>query len=434
MPSLSRSRHRSWGGRTHRKNRGQILLLVLIVGMMAAGVGIFLRGHRPDSHASEQMVVVHADASSASAVPASVPSASALAAAPQASSAPRAPTSGGSSTAARTGASRAKGEVSAQPHTSRPSVSRSAPTSPSPISVSTSEQLSQALAAAQPGDVVTLAPGAYTGPGWVAGASGTSTRPITVRGPRTAVLTTGGFLDSAALTITGSYWKIQGVSITNATRAVVVDRSTGTVLEDLHVYGVGAEGVVFRACSLNSVLRNSLVEDTGQATPGNGEGVYVGSSQARWGEPGRTCTDGKDHTNGTLIEGNTFRNLPAEGADLKEGTDSGTLRNNTFDNVAFSNQDSADSAVALMGSHWTVSANLVRNNQPSFRDGIQVADVTPGYGRGNVLSGNRIEGPIPGFGITLLPQHDNHVTCDNLAPQAYMGVVGNWGTAVSCQD
>ena len=72
-------------------------------------------------------------------------------------------------------------------------------------------------------------------------------------------------------------------------------------------------------------------------------------------------------------------------------------------------------------------------SRPSeFADGFQSHSVYDGYGTGNTFSGNRVEGAIPGFGVGLYPALDNVVTCDNEAPDAANGLVGDNSTPIPC--
>ena len=144
-----------------------------------------------------------------------------------------------------------------------------------------------------------------------------------------------------------------------------------------------------------------------------------------------------------LIENNVFEDITAEGADLKEGTDSGTVRGNTFRRVGASGENSADSAVDAKGNNWVIENNTVAesdapwddegDSRPSeFADGFQTHSVYDGYGTGNVFSGNLVDGDIPGFGVGLYPALDNVVTCDNPAPGAALGLVGDSGQPIDC--
>jgi hypothetical protein len=63
-----------------------------------------------------------------------------------------------------------------------------------------------------------------------------------------------------------------------------------------------------------------------------------------------------------------------------------------------------------------------------FADGFQSHSVYDGYGTGNTFRANRVDGPIPGFGIGLHPALGNVVTC------AAEGLVGDNGQPAACTD
>ena len=195
------------------------------------------------------------------------------------------------------------------------------------------------------------------------------------------------------------------------------------------------------------MLRNSFIHDTGRSQAQYGEGVYVGSANSNW--PDFECTDAVegepegDNTERVVVEGNTFEDVTAEGADLKEGTDSGTLRNNTFRRVGTSGENSADSAVDAKGNNWVIEGNTVLETdaewdddgtmRPSeFADGLQSHSVYDGYGTANIFRANRVVGAVPGFGIGLYPGAGNIVACDNEAAEAGAGLVGDHGETAAC--
>ena len=125
-----------------------------------------------------------------------------------------------------------------------------------------------------------------------------------------------------------------------------------------------------------------------------------------------------------------FEDITAEGADLKEGTDSGTLRRNVFRRAGTSGQNSADSAVDAKGNNWVIEDNVVSETDAAVGRRRRVArrassptasrshSVYDGYGTGNVFRRNHVDGAIPGFGIGLYPALDNVVTCDNARSRA----------------
>jgi hypothetical protein len=316
--------------------------------------------------------------------------------------------------------------------------------------VDTVERLRAALSTARPGDVIHLADGEYLFERrLVAAASGSASAPITLRGTRAAVIRTEDVGDDYGLHVTGDYWRIEGITVAHASKGVVLDGSIGTVLEDIEVFDIGDEGVHFRACSSDGVLRSSFVHDTGRDSPQYGEGVYVGSANSNWSD--YECADPiegvdvGDNTERVVIENNVFEDITAEGADLKEGTDSGTLRGNVFRRVGASGENSADSAVDAKGNNWVIEGNLVSESdapwsdegemRPSaFADGFQSHAVYDGYGTGNVFRANVVEGSIPGFGVGLYPALGNVVMCDNAARGAARGLVGDNGASTGCVD
>jgi hypothetical protein len=316
------------------------------------------------------------------------------------------------------------------------------------VSVSTVDAIRDAVASAQPGAVIRVADGEYQfKPRLVASASGTAEQPITLVGTRQAILRTKNASGHYGLSITGDYWRVEGITVAHASKGIVLDGSVGTVLDGVEVFDVGDEGVHFRACSSDGVLRNSYIHDTGRNSAQYGEGVYVGSANSNWSK--FECTDSQegqsqgDNTERVLIEDNVFEDATAEGADLKEGTDSGTLRRNEFRRVGASGQNSADSAVDAKGNNWLIEANSVAETDapwdddgtaaPSeFEDGFQAHSVYDGYGTGNTFRGNSVDGAIPGFGVGLYPAGDNNISCDNTAPGAAKGLVGDNGKAGQC--
>lgn len=104
--------------------------------------------------------------------------------------------------------------------TTRP-VPRSEPASGRTIDVQNATALRSALAGAQPGDVVMIAPGTYTGTFTLA-ASGTADRPIVVRGWSTAavVLDGGNCRTCNVLEVSGSHVHLERFTIANGFRAL----------------------------------------------------------------------------------------------------------------------------------------------------------------------------------------------------------------------
>ncbi|TMA71989.1 MAG: hypothetical protein E6J72_21025 [Deltaproteobacteria bacterium] len=95
------------------------------------------------------------------------------------------------------------------------------PASPNPVAVSDTAGLNAALAAAAPGDVITLADGVYAGP-FVLDASGTAANPIVLRGTSMdgTVLDGGDCMSCNVLEVYGSDVHVERLTLRHANRAL----------------------------------------------------------------------------------------------------------------------------------------------------------------------------------------------------------------------
>jgi hypothetical protein len=104
-----------------------------------------------------------------------------------------------------------------------------APAAPRPVRVASADALRAALAGAQPGDVITLAPGQYAGAVAIE-RSGTRENPIVVRGEdaRGVVLDATGA--RAGLSILGSYVTVEGLTVVGSVWGMRVADAEGVVI------------------------------------------------------------------------------------------------------------------------------------------------------------------------------------------------------------
>ncbi len=129
--------------------------------------------------------------------------------------------------------------VTTLPGTTRP-VPASEPAHPRAVGVTDAATLRTALAAAQPGDVITLAAGTYAGE-FTLDASGTATDPIVIRGvARDTVVLDGGNAGGNVLAIEGSFTHVERLTLQHDTRAL---RFHGTGATDNVVRRVHARDV-----------------------------------------------------------------------------------------------------------------------------------------------------------------------------------------------
>lgn len=257
------------------------------------------------------------------------------------------------------------------------------------VQVSTAAELKHALANARPGETIELGEGRYIG-SFTASASGTTAAPITLRGSRAVVLSSGSTASGYGLHITGSNWRINGISVALSSKGIVLDGSQNTIIEGVDVGTIGAEAVHFRSGSSDGAIINSLIHDTGLKQPEFGEGIYLGSAHGNWtgGVP--------DLSDRITVRGNRITNTSAEGVDAKEGTTGGLIINNVFTNSGFSGVNYSDSWVDVKGNNYRIEGN---SGHGTKLDAFQVHSALAGWGTGNVFVGNSVQGGVPGHEV-----------------------------------
>jgi hypothetical protein len=258
-------------------------------------------------------------------------------------------------------------------------------------SVTDTSELERALAAARPGDTIRMAAGTYEPV--VISRSGTASAPITLTGPKGAVITGSGkgytvHLDGA------SHWQLVGFAVSGGGKGIMSDGSTGLLLDSLTVSDTGDEAVHFRGGSSNNTIQRSTIRNTGLNQPQFGEGVYVGSAKSNWkkysgGQP--------DLSMNNRVVGNTFQRITAENVDVKEETGGTLIAGNRFDGSAISGENFADSVVDVKGYDSTVTGNVTTGNAPALKNIIETHVITEPEtsGCGNRIENNRVEGFRP---------------------------------------
>jgi hypothetical protein len=265
----------------------------------------------------------------------------------------------------------------------------------STITVATSTELATALKAVKPGQTIALKDGTYTSSNVVAAVNGTASAPITITGSRKAILTTGTAASGYGLHITGDYYKILGLSVTNSGKGIVLDGSTHTLISGVDVGRTGTEGVHFRANSSDGIIENSIIHDVGTVTPDYGEGIYIGSAYSNWAKIMGSATV-MDKTDRIVIRNNQIKNTPAEGIDIKEGTIDGLVTGNVFTNSGYSGIHFGDSWMDVKGNSYKIIGN---SGSGAKLDAFQVHTQMAGWGINNVFTGNTVLGGIPGYEV-----------------------------------
>jgi chitodextrinase len=256
---------------------------------------------------------------------------------------------------------------------------------------STASCLTTALANAQAGDVITLADGVTLSGNFTASANGTSSAKITIQSSSSnkAILNGGGTGSGYTLHITGDYWVIKNVKVTNASKGIMLDNSNNTLIDGVEVYNIGEEGVHFRDGSSNNTIQNSYIHDTGVVTADYGEGVYVGSDYLKWTDNGGAYI--KECDNNKIVNNTIGSGVAAESVDIKEGTTGTIISGNTFNGTGISGANAADSFIDAKGNDAVIHDNIgYRNNNSNINDAFQTNEKSTGWGFNNDFYNNTV--------------------------------------------
>jgi hypothetical protein len=285
------------------------------------------------------------------------------------------------------------------------------------VNVSTVSQLFSAVSAATAGDQIRLAAGTYTlGSDLVLSRSGTAQNPITLCGPRTAVLTSRPIQPKADhLVLKGFRHNGMGTALWN----IYSDPGSFNVYDSLELDHSYQESFHLHGSSKHNELKHLYIHDTGDGRPSNGEGIYMGS--------GATNADRADSN---WAHHNTLTNITQECFDIKEGTTGNLLEYNTMSYCGTYGSVGGDAGIALRGDSTMARYNTIRSTP---RYAMQIwPDCSSGcvtYGKGNVMSANTMSGMGNDTGIQVRSGFSaNKVYCDNVVPSGSTLVSG-----LSCQ-
>ncbi len=282
------------------------------------------------------------------------------------------------------------------------------------VSVKDADGLEAALADAEPGDVISMADGTYTG-NFVATDSGTASSPIYLCGGPDAILEGDGFQGGYVFHLNGAdFWRLVGFTVTNGQKGVMADGTGGSVIQGLTIHAIGDEALHLRGFSTDNLVTGNTIYNTGNRREKFGEGIYIGTAESNWCDISNCEPDRSDRN---VVEGNVIYDVTAEAVDIKEGTSGGILRGNAFDGSGVT-KDGADSWVDVKGNNWVIENNVGANTP---MDGFQVHEILDGWGKGNRFKGNSAAVNGPGFGFSITPAQDNVVECSNTVSAASEG-------------
>jgi hypothetical protein len=264
--------------------------------------------------------------------------------------------------------------------------------------------------------VINIAPGIYSGH-FVTSVSGTPVAPISLCGPREAVIDGSGKQSGYVLHLNGaSWWKLAGFTVQNGQKGVVTDHASHVLISRLYVHDIGDEGIHLRSSSSDNGVEGNVIRSTGLLHAALGEGVYVGSAHSNWCRYTACAPDASDRD---VIKGNDISQTTAENVDIKEGTTGGVIDGNHLSGLGMVSS-AATAWVNVKGNAWTITGNV---GELSIGDGFAVHMVQAGWGQHNVFRENHAAVDGPGYGIYV--QHSSLATllaCDNTATGAGSGL------------
>lgn len=298
------------------------------------------------------------------------------------------------------------------------------PSGSNATTVSTAVELTQALAHARPGQMISLRDGTYRG-NFVISHSGSETAPISIVGSSRARLEAPSAFSGYALHLDGAnYVYVAGLTVLGGDKAVVLDQANHDVLDHLDVSHTGEEAILVRNYSSDNVISNTQVHNSGLVHPGYGEGIYIGLSRSNWSSPESRTKGRPDTSDRNEVLANTIYATTAENVDVKEGTANGVVAKNHFDGSGLSGDNYADSWVDLAGNNYLVQGNVGTNPRGSkLVDGYQVHVILSGWGNNNRFFNNRSTVNARGYAINVQEtSHGNSISRSNITSGAAMGL------------
>ncbi len=246
--------------------------------------------------------------------------------------------------------------------------------------LNTTTAIQNAMKNAIPGSIISVAPGTYTGvqttsgdPGgqglFYSNQNGTLSSPIILTScdPANPAILKGNNVNdgSYGIHLTGDYWQIRYVEVTNAQKGIMIDNGNNNLIDNVKVHNIGDEGIHFRDGSSYNTLQYSTIYDTGKYQAGYGEGAYVGSDSS---------SNYEHVVNGNMISHTLFDGgITAEHIDIKEGASGTIVEYCTFNGTGINGENSADSFIDVKGVNTIIRYNQgYRNGNEKIVDAFQV--------------------------------------------------------------
>lgn len=283
-------------------------------------------------------------------------------------------------------------------------------TCPSPSrEVSTKAALDDAIAKAQPGDVIKLRSGQY-GANLIVSVNGTASKPIWICADEGVIFdgrdTSAG---TGIQVIDASYAFLVGPTVTRVKKGITVENSRNVTVSNATVSVIGEEAVHVKARSRDVSIVNNLIQDTGKINAQYGEGVYIGSDPTNWCNV-TACSP--DLTERTLVAGNRIQRTTAEPIEAKPGSTQGWIQDNELDGDLVDTRY-AFSLVSVAGNDYLVRRNSGSGVPKDAYKSIVVKNVE-GWGLRNTFSANDADlSGASGYAVWVQSGSSALVGCDN---------------------
>lgn len=287
------------------------------------------------------------------------------------------------------------------------------------VNVSTLAQLTAAIANANPGDDIVMAPGTYnlTGTVTVNTRGATQANPIRLRGPRTAILNGSGLANYTYLNPRCQWWYFQGFKIQNCINGL----ETGTygnatigasdnVFCDIEIGSTGQGSIVLRGTSSRNLFQENWIHDSGVNEFYYGEGFYIGSG----------VTSDHPANDNHLLNNVIGPNIRADHVDVKAGTSGNLIEGTVSDCTGFrwtNGSDSGGQVTDSVQSNQGLNTHYNNNTINNLSAAVSQQFVGEGFfnwqGSGTRWHGNTVNGGPANHGFATSGGTDNPVHCDN---------------------
>ncbi|CAM9654252.1 unnamed protein product [Discosporangium mesarthrocarpum] len=320
------------------------------------------------------------------------------------------------------------------------------------VSPNSTPSLSDALASAKAGDTIHLNSGYYNA-GIMSTTHGTEHAPITITGPRDAVV--GGVNpDTRIVTINHSHIHLKGFTVDGkmevkegriemyANKCIYVHGETtptsttymghtfpssvnGLVISDMSIKNCQGECIRLRYFVTHSDIQDNDVQNCGvddfvfnnKRLEGskNGEGLYIGTQRNEWHD-GENPDDRPDASSFNLVKNNIFFTHGNECVEIKEGTEHNVVEGNQCGGQ----RDAGAACYASRGDH-----NVFRNNKGDSCEGAGIhLGGTSDYGINNKVYRNTVKTVSAGaLKVMKFPQE----ICGNACTSGDCSIVGAEG-------